>query len=311
MRSLDPPRSGAADRKPAARPRRPVGAPRPAQAPRQFAGGTGARSEAPVAPAPHVNGGLPEGLRTVMEAMSGFSLADVVVHRNSAEPARLGAAAFARGSQIHVAPGQERHLPHEAWHVVQQKQGRVRPTFTTAKGSKINGDPTLEREADALGARASETRPGLCDHVAIVAASQSDIIQAQVTKDNLAQYQQDIHGREVIIHQYFNSTSERFVAKDNNIWLDEGLLTQLKDHVYNTSTEREEVYNYYVSINQNDQGHAKRIKNLDDLYARICEALREIAAKKKKKDDDERKEMKPYVHPSADEDKDWPTLGKK
>ena len=65
----------------------------------------------------------------MMEAMSGFSLADVVVHRNSAEPARIGAAAFTKGRDIHLGPGQARHLPHEAWHVVQQKQGRVKPTL--------------------------------------------------------------------------------------------------------------------------------------------------------------------------------------
>ena len=29
------------------------------------------------------------------------------------------ALAYAQGSDIHLAPGQEQHLPHEAWHVVQ------------------------------------------------------------------------------------------------------------------------------------------------------------------------------------------------
>jgi hypothetical protein len=163
MRSLDPPRSGAADRKPAARPRGPVAAPRPVQTPRQFSGGAGARREAPAAP--HLPGTsrtahrLPERLQTVMEAMSGFSLADVVVHRNSAEPARFGAAAFAKGDQIHMAPGQERHLPHEAWHVVQQKQGRVRPTLQM-KGGGINEDAALEAEATAMGARALASSAG-------------------------------------------------------------------------------------------------------------------------------------------------------
>jgi hypothetical protein len=99
--------------------------------------------------------GLPEGLQTVMEAMSGFSLADVVVHRNSAEPARLGAAAFTKGSQIHVAPGQERHLPHEAWHVVQQAQGRVGPTGQLKDGIALNDDAGLEHEADVMGQRAA------------------------------------------------------------------------------------------------------------------------------------------------------------
>ncbi|HYJ30913.1 MAG TPA: DUF4157 domain-containing protein, partial [Allosphingosinicella sp.] len=145
MRSLEPPRSRAADRKSADRPRGPVPGPRPAQALRHFSGGAGASREGP---APRAAGALPEGLQTVMEAMSGFSLADVVVHRNSAEPARLGAAAFTRGNEIHLASRQEGHLPHEAWHVVQQKQGRVAATFRVG-GFPVNDDSGLEREADA------------------------------------------------------------------------------------------------------------------------------------------------------------------
>ncbi|MDB5671974.1 MAG: hypothetical protein JWO25_2933 [Alphaproteobacteria bacterium] len=102
---------------------------------------------------------LPAPLQSVMEAMSGFSLADVVVHRNSAEPARLGAVAFTKGDHIHLASGQERHLPHEAWHVVQQKQGRVKPTLQMKGGTAINDDAGLEREADRMGEAALGSRP--------------------------------------------------------------------------------------------------------------------------------------------------------
>jgi hypothetical protein len=152
MRSFDPPRPASADRQPAKRTRRPISGPRPAQAPRRPAAESGVRREA-LAAAPRAAHALPERLRTVMEAMSGFSLADVVVHRNSAEPARLGAEAFTKGNQIHLGPGQERHLPHEAWHVVQQAQGRVSPTLQM-KGVGINDDDALEREADEKGREA-------------------------------------------------------------------------------------------------------------------------------------------------------------
>ncbi len=54
---------------------------------------------------------------------------DVKVNYNSPKPAQLQAHAYAQGTDIHVSPGQEKHLPHEAWHVVQQKQGRVKPTL--------------------------------------------------------------------------------------------------------------------------------------------------------------------------------------
>ena len=74
-------------------------------------------------------GGLPPPLRHGMESLSGIDLSAVTVHRNSDQPAQLNALAYAQGNDIHLAPGQEKQLPHEAWHVVQQKQGRVRPTL--------------------------------------------------------------------------------------------------------------------------------------------------------------------------------------
>jgi hypothetical protein len=73
--------------------------------------------------------GLPNQLKAGVEALSGIAMDDVRVHRNSSRPAQLQAHAFAQGADIHLAPGQEHHLPHEAWHVVQQKQGRVKPTL--------------------------------------------------------------------------------------------------------------------------------------------------------------------------------------
>lgn len=71
---------------------------------------------------------LPKSLQKGIESLSGESMNDVKVHYNSNAPAQLNAHAFAQGNNIHVASGQEKHLPHEAWHVVQQKQGRVKPT---------------------------------------------------------------------------------------------------------------------------------------------------------------------------------------
>ena len=98
--------------------------------------------------------GLPDNLKSGVEKLSGESLNDVQVHRNSDQPAQMQAHAFAQGNQIHVAPGQEKHLPHEAWHVAQQKQGRVKPT-TQMKGQiPVNDDKGLEHEADVMGAKA-------------------------------------------------------------------------------------------------------------------------------------------------------------
>ncbi|OWQ84407.1 hypothetical protein CDN99_24230 [Roseateles aquatilis] len=103
-------------------------------------------------------GGLPAPLREGMESLSGMSLDNVQVHYNSAKPAQLNAHAYAQGRDIHLAPGQERHLPHEAWHVVQQAQGRVKPTMTMGGGVPVNDHAHLEREADSMGAKAMSTQ---------------------------------------------------------------------------------------------------------------------------------------------------------
>lgn len=104
-------------------------------------------------PAPNKTG-LPDRLKSGIENLSGYSMDDVRVHYNSSRPASLNALAYAQGSEIHLGAGQERHLPHEAWHVVQQAQGRVRPTMQMNSGVGVNDDVGLEKEADVMGARA-------------------------------------------------------------------------------------------------------------------------------------------------------------
>lgn len=99
-------------------------------------------------------GTLPAKLQAAMEKMSGLSLDGVKVHYNSSKPSQVNALAYAQGADIYLGPGQERHLPHEAWHIVQQKQGRVRPTLQVS-GMAVNDNPSLEREADLMGMRAS------------------------------------------------------------------------------------------------------------------------------------------------------------
>ena len=107
--------------------------------------------------------GLPDNLKTGVENLSGISMDDVKVHYNSAQPAQLQAHAYAQGTDIHLAPGQEKHLPHEAWHVVQQKQGRVKPTLQMKGGVKVNDDISLEQEADIMGAKAIQLKEGPID----------------------------------------------------------------------------------------------------------------------------------------------------
>jgi len=98
--------------------------------------------------------GLPDTLKDGIESLSGLALDNVRVHYNSDKPAQLQALAYTQGTDIHVAPGQERHLPHEAWHVVQQAQGCVKTTMQLKGGVPVNDDAGLEREADVMGAKA-------------------------------------------------------------------------------------------------------------------------------------------------------------
>ena len=112
--------------------------------------GAKARSDLPLAN----RTGLPDALKAGIENLSGYSLDDVKVHYNSAKPAQLQARAYAQGTDIHLGAGQEQYLPHEAWHVIQQKQGRVRPTGRIEGTVDINDDARLEAEADTMGALA-------------------------------------------------------------------------------------------------------------------------------------------------------------
>ncbi|MFN5047849.1 DUF4157 domain-containing protein [Roseateles sp.] len=101
--------------------------------------------------------GLPDSLKNGIEALSGMDMSGVRVHRNSSKPAALQAHAYAQGQDIHLGPGQDKHLPHEAWHVVQQAQGRVRPTLDVA-GTAVNDNAQLEHEADRMGSRALQMK---------------------------------------------------------------------------------------------------------------------------------------------------------
>jgi hypothetical protein len=99
--------------------------------------------------------GLPDSLKSGVESLSGIDISDVRVHYNSPKPSQINAHAYAQGNDIHLGSGQEKHLPHETWHTVQQRQGRVQPTMEMG-GAKINDDASLEREADIMGQKAMQ-----------------------------------------------------------------------------------------------------------------------------------------------------------
>lgn len=105
---------------------------------------------------PESDTGIPSAMQREFEDRSGFSFDDVRVHYNSAEPAKLGALAYTRGSEVHIGPGQEKHLGHELGHVVQQKLGLVKPTITLG-GLPVNDSPRLESASDSIAQMAGRS----------------------------------------------------------------------------------------------------------------------------------------------------------
>ena len=135
------------------------------------------------------NTGLPDNLKTGVENLSRISLDDVKVHRNSDKPAQLQAHAYAQGTDIHLGPGQEKHLPHEAWHVVQQKQGRVKPTMQMKGGVSVNDETGLEKEADVLGQKAQSVgiHTAIGSETGVTQRMEEEVFQGKFAEDNLIQ----------------------------------------------------------------------------------------------------------------------------
>ena len=73
---------------------------------------------------------MPDNLRALVEECAGFSMDDASVEYNPDKPSILQALADAQGTDLHVAPGQEPHPPHEALE-------READVFGTKKGSNI------------------------------------------------------------------------------------------------------------------------------------------------------------------------------
>lgn len=108
-----------------------------------------------LAAAPIAITNLPGNLKSGIATASGISLGTTDVRYDTSEPPQINASAYAQGSDIHLVPEQEKHLPHEAWHLVEQTQHRVRPAMQITDGVAISDDEALEHEADVMGAKAA------------------------------------------------------------------------------------------------------------------------------------------------------------
>lgn len=110
--------------------------------------------------------GMPEALQEHLEATFGQDFSEIKVHANSSQASKAGALAFARGKEVHFAPGQfqpdtpqgRQLIGHEFAHLVQQSTQHVKAN--TAVGDlPVNDDPALEAAADAMGARFAKMEP--------------------------------------------------------------------------------------------------------------------------------------------------------
>ncbi len=104
---------------------------------------------------------IPDSVRGRFEQAFGQDFGDVRIHRGSTQATGIGATAFARGTDIHFAPGRFDAdsssglavLGHELTHIVQQRAGRV--SVPQGMGTHVNVERALEAEADILGSRAA------------------------------------------------------------------------------------------------------------------------------------------------------------
>jgi Domain of unknown function (DUF4157) len=108
--------------------------------------------------------GMPDDVRGKMENSFGTDFSNVNIHQNSDKASNMGALAYTQGNDIAFSAGQyqpetsagQRLLGHELAHVVQQRQGRVKPDAEQKKGMNINSDTSLEIEADVMGEKAAQ-----------------------------------------------------------------------------------------------------------------------------------------------------------
>lgn len=199
---------------------------------------------------------LPEDLRTGIESLSGVAMDDVNVHYESDQPGAINALAYAQGSDIYLGSDQESELPHEAWHVVQQKQGRASAT-TQHRGQALNDDPALEAEADAMGDRASGYT-GDSGSLQVRSVPSSAVIQARFPNMSDEFIEKNLPmARDILLNTIDNLTKTEL----------EGINEYLKQHgtVYTIPLLRERAkggeahVKYWRTIFQNKLGAGKKL----------------------------------------------------
>ena len=203
--------------------------------------------------------GLPDQLKSGIENASGISMDDVKVHRNSGKPAQLNAHAYAQGSEIHLASGQEKHLPHEAWHVVQQKQGRVKPTKQVNGTVNINDDVGLEKEADVMGGKVSQAKKVLPEQL----STGTNGTTTQLVEDESKRQETDVRMDQLVVE---SKVILKFLKQQGEDWAKiygekgkEQTETVVKDKLsgkkkdYPAEIRREALKRYWASLSAEEK----------------------------------------------------------
>ena len=84
---------------------------------------------------------IDKNLKSGVENLSGLNLDDVKIHYNSEKPTQIQFEKDIQGRDIHLAPGQEKHLSNH---------NRIISNLS------INNDSALEHEADILGKKSTK-----------------------------------------------------------------------------------------------------------------------------------------------------------
>ena len=165
--------------------------------------------------------GIPTQMKLDFEQRSGLSFDDVRVHYNSDKPRRIGALAYTQIPQVHIGPGQERHLRHELGHVVQQKSGGVVPTKKVS-GLPLNDDPKLEVMADKISVfhKITDSRNCLVIQMApdlgTVATTRCDLFSSRLSPGGIVQVVNTCRildeNRSAANGNAFTANENRFVA---------------------------------------------------------------------------------------------------
>lgn len=182
--------------------------------------------------------GIPDTLKREAETASGLSFHDVRVHYNSPKPASFGALAYTQGSQIHLGRGQESCLRHELGHVMQQKQGRVRPTGKLG-GQPVNTDPALEHEADVWPKTHAETSryigvtqlQKLGDSSKLLVNRQRDTLKSEIQDWNTG-----MQAHHIIPSDVFHKCLAPLESSVNESW--NGIMLPSTDVIYKTEERR-------------------------------------------------------------------------